>query len=111
MATITSLPKLKTLNLDNNPCSRNIEFSYELILRLPKLRSLNEDAVNELDRDVAQMHFEMKGVTIGMPEPKPVLKTEKAVQDKKVSFKVPAGDQEDWQEVELEKTRARMSDL
>lgn len=50
---VTSLPKLKEISLDGNPCAKEIRFSYELILRMPKLRMLNDEAVKELDRDVA----------------------------------------------------------
>ena len=53
MKTVSSLPKLKELSVDGNPGTRNLKFHYEVILRLPKLRMLNEDAVKELDRDIA----------------------------------------------------------
>ena len=35
-------------------CSKDIQFSYEVILKMPKLRMLNEEAIKELDRDVAE---------------------------------------------------------
>lgn len=50
---LTQLPKLKELALDGNPCATKIEFNYELIVRIPKLKLLNDDAIKELDRDVA----------------------------------------------------------
>lgn len=50
---MTSLPKLKELSLDGNPCGTKREFNYELMLRIPKLKLLNDDTVKELDRDVA----------------------------------------------------------
>jgi hypothetical protein len=50
---MTSLPKLKELALDGNPCASKQEFNHELIVRCPKLKLLNDDAVKELDRDVA----------------------------------------------------------
>ena len=50
---MTSLPKLKELALDGNPCATKTEFNYEMIVRMPKLKMLNDDAVKELDRDVA----------------------------------------------------------
>ena len=48
-----SLPKLKELAMDGNPCATKTEFNYELILRNTKLKMLNDDAIKELDRDVA----------------------------------------------------------
>ena len=45
--------KLKELSIDGNPCSRGPEFGYELLMRLPSLKVLNEETVKELDRDVA----------------------------------------------------------
>ena len=68
---ITGFPKLKELSLEGNPCAQTQEFNYELILRLPKLRMLNDDAVKEMDRDVAKDFLEMQGVTIDL---KPSLK-------------------------------------
>ena len=65
--TMASLPKIKELNVDNNPGTRNLKLYYELILRLPKLKILNEDAVKELDRDIALRFFEDEGLPV--PEP------------------------------------------
>jgi Leucine-rich repeat (LRR) protein len=53
MKIMTSLPKLRELSLDGNPCASKNEFNYELLLRIPKLKLLNDDAVKEMDRDVA----------------------------------------------------------
>ena len=53
MQIMTSLPKLKELALDGNPCASKQEFNHELIVRCAKLKLLNDDAVKELDRDVA----------------------------------------------------------
>jgi hypothetical protein len=64
---MASLPKIKELNVDNNPGTRNLKLYYELILRLPKLKILNEDAVKELDRDIALRFFEDEGLPV--PEP------------------------------------------
>jgi len=66
--TLASLPKLKELNVDNNPGTRNLKLHYELILRLPKLRILNEDAVKELDRDIAVRFFEDEGMPLPQPD-------------------------------------------
>jgi hypothetical protein len=40
--------------MDINPCSSHSSFNYEMILTLPKLRMLNDEAVRELDKDVAR---------------------------------------------------------
>lgn len=64
MQIVTDFPKLKELSLDGNPCAAKQEFNYELILRIPKLRLLNDDAVKEMDRDVAKDFLEMQGVTL-----------------------------------------------
>lgn len=29
---------------------------------MPKLKMMNDEAIKEMDRDVAQMHFEMNGI-------------------------------------------------
>ena len=50
---LSSLPKLKELCLDGNPCATKVEFNFELIVTLSKLKLLNDDAIQELDRDVA----------------------------------------------------------
>lgn len=68
---MTSLPKLKELALDGNPCASKTEFNYEIIVRMPKLKMLNDDAVKELDRDVAQQYLEMHGIILDL---KPVIK-------------------------------------
>jgi hypothetical protein len=68
---MTSLPKLKELALDGNPCATKTEFNYEMIVRMPKLKMLNDDAVKELDRDVAQQYLEMHGIILDL---KPVIK-------------------------------------
>ena len=49
-----SLPKLKELSMDINPCSSHASFNYELILKLPKIKMLNDEAVRDLDKDVAR---------------------------------------------------------
>ena len=54
MKTLASLPKLREISIDGNPCASEASFGYELILKMPKLRMLNEEAIKELDRDVAE---------------------------------------------------------
>lgn len=46
--------KLRELSIDGNPCARTPEFGYELLMRLPALKILNEETIKELDRDVAE---------------------------------------------------------
>ena len=65
--TVSSLPKLKELSIDGNPGTRNLKFHYEVILRLPKLRMLNEDAVKAMDRDIANRFFEEEGLEVPTP--------------------------------------------
>ena len=59
--------KLRELSIDGNECAKGPEFSYELLMRLPDLKVLNEEAVKELDRDVAEQYYEM----YELPVPKP----------------------------------------
>ena len=54
MSVLMRCTRLKELSIDGNPCSREPEFGYELLMRLPELKVLNEEAVKELDRDVAE---------------------------------------------------------
>ena len=54
MSVLMKCTKLKELSIDGNECARQPEFGYELLMRLPELKALNEEAVKELDRDVAQ---------------------------------------------------------
>lgn len=48
------LPCLTDLSIDGNPVSSKVQFKYELILRLKALETLDEEAIKELDRDVAE---------------------------------------------------------
>ena len=88
---MTSLPKLKELALDGNPCAQKPEFNYELIVRMPKLKLLNDDAVKELDRDVAEQYLEMHSIVVDLkPAIKPPETPESVMRDitkkKQVSF-------------------------
>lgn len=65
------MPKLRELNIDINPCSSNAGFNYEIILTLPKLRVLNEEAVRELDKDVARQYFKLNNLPIPDEQPIP----------------------------------------
>lgn len=72
---LSSLPKLKELYLDGNPCATKVEFNFELIVTLKKLKLLNDDAVKDMDRDVAAQYLEMHHVKLHhQPEPKPIIK-------------------------------------
>ena len=64
MKTLASLPKLREISIDGNPCAREASFGYELILKMPKLRMLNEEAIKELDRDVAEQYFVMNELDV-----------------------------------------------
>jgi hypothetical protein len=57
MEVLESLKNLKELSMDGNPISANVKFKYELILRVKKLETLDDDAIQELDRDVAEAYF------------------------------------------------------
>lgn len=75
MCILSSLPKLKELYLDGNPCATKVEFNFELIVTLKKLKLLNDDAVKEMDRDVAGQYLEMHHVRLhNIPLPKPIIK-------------------------------------
>jgi hypothetical protein len=55
---------MKELFLDGNPCATKVEFNFKLIVLLPKLKVLNDDAIKELDRDVANQYLEMHGISV-----------------------------------------------
>ena len=64
--------KLRELSIDGNPCARAPEFTYELLMRLPDLKILNDEAIKELDRDVAEQYFEMYELPVPQPwKPEP----------------------------------------
>jgi hypothetical protein len=48
------MPKLRELSMDINPCSADAAFNHEIVLTLPKLKMFNDEAVRELDKDVAR---------------------------------------------------------
>ena len=48
------LPCLRELSIDGNPVSSKAEFKYELIMRFKQLETLDEEPIEELDRDVAE---------------------------------------------------------
>ena len=108
MDILTSLPKLKELSIDQNPCSRLAEFRYELILRQPQLKMYDDEAIKELDRDVAEQYYTMHDKEVPIPEnakKEPILKTmDSRVKDKEqktVRFK--EADIDDSEEFEIEK--------
>ena len=51
---LKNLPKLRELSMDINPCSSDSAFNYEVLLTLDKLKMFNDEAVRDLDRDVAR---------------------------------------------------------
>lgn len=54
---LEELPNLKDLSIDGNPVSVKVDFKYELILRFKQLELLDEEPLQELDRDVAEQFF------------------------------------------------------
>jgi hypothetical protein len=111
---LKSLPKLKELATDFNPCSSDMSFNFEIVLTLPKLKMFNDEAVRELDKDVARQHFRLKGVPIPGESPTSHLKPDTLLIDqdkenpplekkKSVRFKVPAEDDNEWQQVEIKR--------
>lgn len=65
------MKKLKELSIAGNPFSAKAEFNYELILKMPNLRMLNEEAIKELDRDVAEQFYEMNEMDVPKPDKDP----------------------------------------
>lgn len=54
MDVFCTLPRLVEISIDGNPVAAKIGFKYELIVRMgERLEMLDEEAVQELDRDVA----------------------------------------------------------
>jgi hypothetical protein len=49
-----SLVNLKELSIDGNPVSSKIEFKYELIMRIKKLGVLDDETIQELDKEIAE---------------------------------------------------------
>ena len=68
ISTLVLLKKLKELSIAGNPCSAKAEFNYELICRMPKLQMLDDEAIKELDRDVAMQYYEMNDLDAPEPE-------------------------------------------
>lgn len=54
---LETLTNLKELSIDGNPASSNVRFKYELTMRLKKLELLDDDAVKDLDREIAEQFF------------------------------------------------------
>lgn len=54
---LEELPNLRDLSIDGNPVSSKIHFKYELIMRFKNLETLDEDAIKELDRDIADQYY------------------------------------------------------
>ena len=67
MSVLMKCSKLRELSVDGNECARQPEFCYELLMRLPDLKVLNEEAVKELDRDVAEQYYEMYELPVPRP--------------------------------------------
>ena len=48
---------LRDLSIDGNPVSAKVQFKYEIIYRFKNLETLDDDAIKELDRDIADQYF------------------------------------------------------
>jgi len=51
--------KLREISIDGNPITSTTRFKNQLILSIPKLEVLDDEKVQQLDRDVANQYFEM----------------------------------------------------
>ncbi len=51
---LEELPNLRELSIDGNPVSSKIHFKYELIIRFKNLETMDEDAIKEFDREIAE---------------------------------------------------------
>ena len=58
------LLKLEELSIEANPCSSNIKFKYDCILRIENLHTLDEEKVVELDRSCAELYFKENKVPL-----------------------------------------------
>lgn len=54
--------KLREISIDGNPISSTTRFKNQLILSIPRLETLDEDKIGDLDREVANQYFEMHGL-------------------------------------------------
>jgi hypothetical protein len=54
---LEDLSGLSDLSLDGNPVSAKVSFKYELIYRFKNLETLDDEAVKEMDRDIAEQYF------------------------------------------------------
>jgi len=50
---------LKEISIDGNPITSTTKFKNSLLLSIPSLEMLDDERVQELDREVAQQYFEM----------------------------------------------------
>ena len=116
------LTRLQELSIDGNPVSTRIEFKYELILRLQRLEMLDEETVQELDRDVAQQYFlDNRLVLPGQSALKKVELTgndceKKEGEDnlekkKKVKFMNVDDDDNNWQNQQIKALSTRITEL
>ncbi len=51
------LPLLNDLSIDGNPVSAKVAFKYEIIYRFKQLETLDDEAVKEMDRDIAEQYY------------------------------------------------------
>jgi hypothetical protein len=54
--------KLREISIDGNPISSTTRFKNQLIVAIPKLEMLDEERVQQLDREVANQYFELNSI-------------------------------------------------
>lgn len=54
--------KLRSIAIDGNPISSTCKFRYSLIASIPKLEILDDEQIQELDKDVAEQYFEVNNI-------------------------------------------------
>lgn len=53
---INEMPKLKELSIDGNPVSAKVQLKYEITVNAKNLVSLDDEPIQELDRDIAEQY-------------------------------------------------------
>ena len=54
--------KLRDISIDGNPISSTTRFKNQLLISIPKLKMLDEERIEELDREVAVQYFELNNI-------------------------------------------------
>ena len=56
--------KLREISIDGNPISSTTKFKNQLILSIPKLEILDDERIQELDKEVALQYFEVHNLPL-----------------------------------------------